>query len=434
MSVATAITGLKSRVGESFDAVEAKGGTVPEDKTTHTLPAAIKSIETNAWAEDFFANDASRPYEVHSHADSIAQGAFFLVRTSSVGSAVNKNVGLTAAYFPDAKTIGSNAFRNCENLRVIDCPNVTAVNESDTYKYLYNTFKDCPNLERVNFASLEGSQTVNPGFQGTSDSPAHLTYLDMGSSLQGTWLYQMDADSSKVEWLRHVGSITPDWNASPFGSQKQLPNLKYLVIKRNGGTKPTGGYCLYDCPQLRVCCLQGSGQFYVYEGNAILHDAPALERCSLGGGFLGIENCKDASLVPEFLVNAPSLRFLYIDLTGSYSGGGYGQRADAPMRGFTRLGPKGADGKHHLELMVWHSLTNPDFPFQLDLTECFQETVVDRLLCSNSSDHSALAFFREHLPESVFPNIEEDTNLLGVSIYDDIWKYDYQFPKESEIE
>ena len=430
MSVATAITDLKTRVGESFDAVSEMGGTLPESRTTRTLPEAISSIETNSWVEDYFANDASRPYEVHSHADSIAQGAFFLVSRLSTGSAVNKNVGLTAAYFPDAKTIGSNAFRNCENLRVIDCPKVSAVNKDDTYNYLYNTFSNCPKLERVNFSSLKGNQTVDPGFSGTSDSPGHLTYLDMGSSVQGTWLYKMDGDAARIEWLRHVRTVTPDWNASPFGSQKRLPNLKYLVINRIGGIKPTSGYCLYDCPQLRVCCLEGSGMFYVYEGNAILHDAPALERCSLGGGFLGIENCKDASLVPEFLVNAPNLRFLKINTAGSYSDGGYGQRSDAPMRGFTRLGPKGADGKHHLKLMVWHNWTNPDFPFQLDLTECFQETVVDKLLCSASVDHSALAFFREHLPKSVFPCIEEDT--MATSIYDEIWKYDYQFPKESE--
>lgn len=44
MSVAKAIEDLQGRVGKAFTAVEEKGGTLPEGKTTHTLPAAIRSI------------------------------------------------------------------------------------------------------------------------------------------------------------------------------------------------------------------------------------------------------------------------------------------------------------------------------------------------------------------------------------------------------
>lgn len=204
MSIATAITNLQSRVADAYDAVEAKGGTLPQVQNTTNLPTAISSIPQSGggstkWGmsiDDVCYTDGNGVLKMFGGASGAitftgvttidAPCSFFSAFTSGVtsvsfpdlttisgsssgtfgttdgifGMMCKDNSSLTSISFPELVTIGPytrdifrQAFWGCTGLTSVSFPKLATIGTSDNGCFS-QAFYNCTNLTSVSFPEL----------------------------------------------------------------------------------------------------------------------------------------------------------------------------------------------------------------------------------------------------------------------------------------
>lgn len=212
MSIASAITSLQSRIEDAYDAVEAKGGTLPQVQNTTNLPTAIASIPSGGASSKFGATiddvfqtvtendettlnmwggvtsltftgvttipDNGMAYKFYG--SPVTSVSFPAVTSAGAGSfqhAFNGCTSLTSVSFPALTTVSQNLFLNafdgCTSLTTVSFPELTSISGRSSYG---NAFIGCTNLTSVSFpklATITGTSTFNSAFgQGSPSSPA----------------------------------------------------------------------------------------------------------------------------------------------------------------------------------------------------------------------------------------------------------------------
>lgn len=128
MSIATEITQLKQRVATAYDAVAAKGGTVPTEKDTYHLSSAIESIPTGGGSgglDAFIGKDSSVDDLKLDTATKVRQYACY--QDTNITSITAPNVTTVEQYafdsskiqkvdMPQSKSFGAYAFNECTSL------------------------------------------------------------------------------------------------------------------------------------------------------------------------------------------------------------------------------------------------------------------------------------------------------------------------------
>ena len=140
MSIATELEALNTNIKNAYNAIDTKGGTIPQNKNMVNLTTAIASIPSGGSRDDnwdeVFSGESTQLYD----ANITSLRAFALLAPST------SYTFLTSINFPDAlRIIERHAFAGCSALSEI----ITS-DRPCFYKIEDGVFMDCPQLERVN--------------------------------------------------------------------------------------------------------------------------------------------------------------------------------------------------------------------------------------------------------------------------------------------
>lgn len=127
MSVATAITALQGRVEDAYDALEAKGATMPASRTSYNLSSTIGTIPSGGGSVYGISSITQLVGENVNGTLTPSQTPFALDMTgikvipnNGLDSKFYYNKGLTSVSFPDLESVGEegmkSAFIGCTNL------------------------------------------------------------------------------------------------------------------------------------------------------------------------------------------------------------------------------------------------------------------------------------------------------------------------------
>ena len=230
MSVATAIESLKSRVGESFDAVSEMNGTLPESRTTHTLPAAIRSItpKPNVPSVSFY-NGKMTSLDLRRFVVCDMVGLTSLSRMFH-GCSSLKSLNLPAGFGSSATTLDS-CFGYCSNLTSLTLPAGFGSKATDAS----SCFSDCSSLTTLTLPAGFGSAATTLVLCFSNCSSLTTLTLPAGFGVAATTL------------------------DSCFG---YCSNLTSLTLPAGFGSATTiVGACFSDCSSLTTLTLpDGFGQ------------------------------------------------------------------------------------------------------------------------------------------------------------------------------
>jgi len=222
MSIARAITDLQDRVEDAYDALEAKGATIPATKNTANLPATIESVPTGSPA--VYGIDSA--HQLLGTASITGAATFnnvteFAVSFDGIKSLTNeyfyayrfqRNGRITSLSFPDLTLVAGNyslqqicyscshltsvlfpslkkisggssfsaSFQGCTLLASVSLPNLEEISGSGA---LGNAFRQCVSLTTISFPKL--ATIVPTGFaQSTFNSCSNLAEIHFKSSAQ----------------------------------------------------------------------------------------------------------------------------------------------------------------------------------------------------------------------------------------------------------
>lgn len=183
MSIATAIDDLKDRIEDAYDALEAKGATIPATKNTYNLPNTIDTISgggskygvpidgllgdvdqngvLEAPSETFsFASNAIRTLDQYalqykfngSNITSLSLPNLTQINQYAMQHICDSCSNLTSVNLPSMSTVGNYgmyyAFNGCTSLTSVDLSSLSSVTGTNAMSYF---FSNCTALQEVKF-------------------------------------------------------------------------------------------------------------------------------------------------------------------------------------------------------------------------------------------------------------------------------------------
>lgn len=273
--IATEIQNLSARISTAYDAVAAKGGTVPATKDTYHLSAAIDSIPAGGGGDldAYMSQDAAlksleltaatgiRPYAFLNdtrltsvnapQVTSVGEKAFLSATISSVNLPACKNVGLSA--FTEFKGTVNIAPESAISAAFYKC---TSNVDTSRLKMLYmHAFRQSGLSGMISLPSHSFSGTGHSAiscFAGTNIdtvSVDNLLYFSTGYYTAGQGLFGVCPNLSSV----HLNNVRFSSSTAAFGTAMftDTPKLQYAYInttsniytsmfRRSGTAVPTG--------------------------------------------------------------------------------------------------------------------------------------------------------------------------------------------------
>lgn len=177
MSIATELTALSGHITNAYDAVNAKGGTIPANKNMANLSTAISSIETGGGEYSCLPREVSaagvyqfpsEPFTFSLPSDATDIGPYALQ------SAFEYCTTITSADLSSLTTACgqyglSHTFDNCYSLTSVDLSSLITTVGTDTGEYsMQYIFYNCWDLTSVNLGSLTtvGPHSLSNAFYG----------------------------------------------------------------------------------------------------------------------------------------------------------------------------------------------------------------------------------------------------------------------------
>lgn len=264
MSIARAIEDLEARVTLAYDAVESKGGTLPQTKNTYNLPTAISSIQTGEDITPLLDPLKSTGLTIYNEDVTCLRNSAFANLGDTVKEVILPNVlggtqtGLGNLYPPQLVTNANwwTAFQYAGGIEKIVMPKyitTTASSGRSTINYLVN-------LKHVDLRSATGGMGAN---STSSSSPrifgaAPIEFWAWGIDVlqyyefyQSTTLKELYLPNCKngigansIAGCTNLEKITlglpfyADWK---INGTTALTNLKYVCFMKNDNITPVGG-------------------------------------------------------------------------------------------------------------------------------------------------------------------------------------------------
>lgn len=255
MSIASEITRIKDNISNAYDAIEAKGGTVPTEANSANLADAVESvpgekIKYGMTIDNMMGNvDSSGAYSEpsmnftpdFSSIKTVPTFSFYYKFYSSTATSIGVsgvlNFGLTSGSTGNA--FGS-CFRNRQGITAVNIPYMTSVSGSNFFS---NTFSDCKGITSVNLALLEsvtGSTSCGNMFSGCSNIDTvdihSWTTITGTSAVAGMFKDCKKLTSVNLDNLTTVGSTSTNYAMQDTFNGCNLQEIELPALKTVAGT------------------------------------------------------------------------------------------------------------------------------------------------------------------------------------------------------
>ena len=171
MSIATELEALNTNIKNAYNAIDTKGGTIPQNKNMVNLPTAINSIPEGGLGADnnladFLSGTSTTLYD--NDATSLRNHIFY--------QSISTYSFMTGLSFPNVTTVGESIIQNQSELLSIYLPKLTTL--SGTYN-----FSNATKLQNIKLPLLSSQiDDNNSGLVGTFRYSSALTKIDIGNN------------------------------------------------------------------------------------------------------------------------------------------------------------------------------------------------------------------------------------------------------------
>lgn len=213
MSIASEITKLQTNLSNAYDAIQASGGTLPENKNFDNLITAVESIPTPPphYNEYPIVNgQLGQPTELMSFDGVTSFGDKALYYTYYRNQNIIGNLDLSVFTSLDGDSAFSHTFAGCRGITSVDLSNVTTIGPASwATEYM---FQDCTNITSVDLSSLTQISTSQCSCRYMFDGCTKLANLSLGPITRINWggaeyMFRNTAITSlDLSHLTYVGS------------------------------------------------------------------------------------------------------------------------------------------------------------------------------------------------------------------------------------
>lgn len=238
MSIASELTALNGYILGAYNAIDTKGGTIPQNKNMENLPDAIDSIPSggggaNNWSAvmqgdttDLYDNDI---LSLRNYATAQSSGAYSF---------------LTSVSFPNLEELGNACFMGNAKLTSANLPKVSSMGAS-------SVFQGCSKLVDIKLPSLQTNDATNKRFVATFYQCANILKIDLGNNTISSDVHfhtSFTANCTKLE------ALIIRWN-------NLITITQTSAISNNGITSGTGYIYV---PKSLVASYQGAPYWSTY--------------------------------------------------------------------------------------------------------------------------------------------------------------------------
>ena len=219
MSIATELEALNTNIKNAYDAIDTKGGTIPQNKNMVNLPTAIASIPAGGGRDDnwdkVYSGETTQVYD----------GDITSLRTNALLASNSSYTYITGIDFPNLIDIDTQAFSGQNRITNFNLPKLKTINGS-------SNFSGCSGYTELKLPSLD-------------------TLLVSGSQ----YVFQNNTSAIKIDLGNNQTSVTGKFGTNMF---RYNSNLKALILRWNNVAVISASNALSN-----TGISSGSGYIYV---------------------------------------------------------------------------------------------------------------------------------------------------------------------------
>ena len=219
MSIATELEALNTNIKNAYDAIDTKGGTIPQNKNMVNLTTAIASIPAGGGRDDnwdkVYSGETTQVYD----------GNITSLRVNALLPASSSYTYITGIDFPNLIEINTSAFANQDKITSFNLPKLKTINGS-------SNFSVCTGYTEIKLPSLD-------------------TLLSTGSQS----VFQSNTSVKKIDLGNNQTSVSGQFGGNMF---RYNTNLKALILRWNNVIQISASTALRD-----TGIASGTGYIYV---------------------------------------------------------------------------------------------------------------------------------------------------------------------------